>query len=76
MTRLGLDGVIICGGVTSGCVRATVVDAFSLGLSVRVAADATFDRINTSHLVSLLDMELKYAHVLSTSEIISEWTPQ
>jgi nicotinamidase-related amidase len=76
ITRLGLDGVIVCGGVTSGCVRATVVDAFSLGLSVRVAADATFDRINTSHLVSLLDMELKYAHVLNTPEIISEWTTQ
>ena len=76
MTRLGLDGVIICGGVTSGCVRATVVDAFSLGLSIRVAADATFDRISASHLVSLLDMELKYAHVLNTSEIISEWTSQ
>jgi maleamate amidohydrolase len=76
MTRLGVEGVIVCGGVTSGCVRASVVDAFSLGLSVRVAADATFDRINASHLVSLLDMELKYAHVQSTSEIVSEWTSQ
>lgn len=71
---LGVDGVVVCGGVTSGCVRATVVDAFSLGLPVCVALDASFDRVTVSHEVSLLDMHLKYAQVLTSAEIAKEWT--
>jgi maleamate amidohydrolase len=59
----GVDSVVVCGGTTSGCVRATVVDAFSYNLRVVVANDATFDRVRASHRLALFDMNLKYADV-------------
>lgn len=66
----GVDRLVIAGGTTSGCVRATVVDAASLGFNTIVASDAVFDRLAISHHVSLLDMWMKYAEVLTTSEIL------
>jgi maleamate amidohydrolase len=73
LTSWHADGVVVCGGTTSGCVRATAVDAFSSGLAVTVAADASFDRVAISHRVSLLDLELKYAGVRTTERIVREW---
>lgn len=72
LVGLGCDSVIVCGGTTSGCVRATVVDAFSFNLKVTVASDACFDRVTVSHEVGLFDVDLKYGDVLSTSELITE----
>jgi nicotinamidase-related amidase len=69
LTTLGVNQLICCGGTTSGCVRATVVDGFSAGYSVAVAADATFDRGEASHAMSLFDMNTKYANVMSSREI-------
>ena len=68
LRSLGVDSVIICGGATSGCVRASAVDAFSLGFRVAAVSDASFDRLELSHKVSLLDIDLKYGDVISTSE--------
>ncbi|MHB2022620.1 MAG: isochorismatase family protein [Mycobacteriales bacterium] len=59
----GVDTVVVVGGVTSGCVRASAVDAFSYGLRVVVAEDAVFDRSELSHATSLFDLEQKYAQV-------------
>jgi maleamate amidohydrolase len=56
---------------TSGCVRATVVDAFSLNYRVTLAEEGCFDRSEASHAVSLCDMHAKYADVVSTAEILS-----
>lgn len=70
LTRLGVDSVIVTGGTTSGCVRATVIDAFSSGFMVAVAEEATFDRTRTSHLVNLFEMNQKYAQVLTVDEIV------
>ena len=70
LTGLGVDTVIVCGGTTSGCVRATVVDAFSHNLKTLVALDGTFDRVQASHRVSLFDMDLKYADVLTAAQIL------
>ncbi len=70
---MGVDGVVVCGGSTSGCVRATVVDAFSHDLRVVIAADATFDRLVASHRVTLLDLELKYADVATADGIVRGW---
>jgi maleamate amidohydrolase len=70
LTGLGADSVIVCGGTTSGCVRGTVVDAFSHNLKVAVAADATFDRVQASHRIGLFDMNLKYADVLPVARIL------
>lgn len=71
LTLLDCDSLVITGGTTSGCVRATVVDAFSANYRVAVIADACFDRNQTSHAVSLVDMSAKYADILSTDEILA-----
>jgi maleamate amidohydrolase len=70
LTGLGVDTVIVCGGTTSGCVRATVVDAFSHNLKTLVALDGTFDRVQASHRIGLFDMDLKYADVLPAAQIL------
>lgn len=70
---LGVGGVVVCGGSTSGCVRATGVDAFSYDLRATLVADACFDRIQASHRVTLLDFELKYGDVASAGEVVRGW---
>ncbi len=67
---MGIDSLIITGCVTSGCVRATVVDAFSYGYSCFVVEQCTFDRFHLSHLVNLFDMNVKYADVILLDEAI------
>jgi len=63
--------VIIVGTTTSGCVRATVVDAFSLNYRVTLAEEGCFDRSEVSHALSLCDMHAKYADVVPTAEVLS-----
>jgi nicotinamidase-related amidase len=53
LTLLGCDSVIVVGTTTSGCVRATAVDAFSLNYRVTLAEEGCFDRSEASHAVSL-----------------------
>jgi maleamate amidohydrolase len=65
-----IDTLLICGVSTSGCVRATTVDAFSYNYRVAVIEECTFDRGQTSHKINLFDMDSKYADVLSISEVI------
>jgi len=65
-----IDSLIICGGTTSGCVYATALDGFSNNFGVTVVADASFDRIQTAHWVFLLDIDLKYGDVVTTSAAI------
>lgn len=67
---LKVDSLIVCGGTTSGCVRASVIDAFSHNLRCAVVADACFDRLQVSHAVSLLDMQAKYADVVSCAQAL------
>lgn len=62
-----IDTLLVMGGTTSGCVRATVVDASSYHFHVAIVSDAVFDRIQISSVVNLFDMKLKYADVLSTA---------
>ena len=71
LVDLGVDSLIVCGGTTSGCVRASVIDAFSQNLRCAVVAEACFDRFESSHAVSLLDMQAKYADVVSAAEAIA-----
>ena len=63
--------MIIVGTTTSGRVRATVVDAFSLNYRVILAEEGCFDRSEASHALSLCDMHAKYADVLPTAEILA-----
>ncbi|HEY0506707.1 MAG TPA: isochorismatase family protein [Blastococcus sp.] len=67
LRRAGVEALVVAGETTSGCVRATVVDAYSLGFDVVVVEDATFDRSPLSHKVSLFDMHCKYATVVDVA---------
>lgn len=71
LTLLGCDSVIITGTTTSGCVRATVLDAFSLNYRVAVVEEGCFDRSQASHAINLCDMNAKYADVVKTAEVLS-----
>lgn len=64
------DAVVLTGCTTSGCVRASAVDAFSYGIEVVIAEDACFDRIRSAHDHSLLDLSFKYAKVLPSSVLL------
>jgi maleamate amidohydrolase len=75
LVELGVDSLIVCGGTTSGCVRASVVDAFSYNYSVSVVRDATFDRIKASHCIALLDMDMKYADVIGSDAAVASLVP-
>jgi maleamate amidohydrolase len=70
LRQLGADTLIVAGETTSGCVRASVVDAYSHGLRVAVVEEATFDRTLLSHKVNLFDMHLKYASVMHLGEVL------
>jgi maleamate amidohydrolase len=63
--------VIVTGTTTSGCVRATVLDAFSLNYRISLAEEGCFDRSQASHAINLCDMHAKYADVLKTSEVLA-----
>lgn len=65
----GVDTLLVTGGSTSGCVRATVVDAFSFNYFVVVVEEGTFDRIQLSHKANLLDMNIKYADVMPAEAV-------
>jgi nicotinamidase-related amidase len=71
LTLLGCDSVIVTGTTTSGCVRATVLDAFSLNYRVAIAEEACFDRAQASHAINLCDMNAKYADVVKTAEALT-----
>jgi maleamate amidohydrolase len=62
--ELQVDTLLVVGTTTSGCVRATVVDAFSYNFKVVVVEECVFDRGQTSHKVNLFDMQAKYADVV------------
>jgi maleamate amidohydrolase len=70
LTLLGCDSLLVTGATTSGCVRASVLDAFSSNYRVAVVEDACFDRSQASHAVSLCDMHAKYADIVESTEVI------
>ena len=70
LTSLGVDTIITCGESTSGCVRASVVDAYSNGIHTTIAEECTFDRSELSHKVNLFDMHHKYADVMHVDDIV------
>jgi nicotinamidase-related amidase len=70
LVLLGCDSIIITGTTTSGCVRATVLDAFSSNYRCTVVEDGCFDRSQASHAINLCDMHAKYADVVPSSEVL------
>jgi maleamate amidohydrolase len=65
----GVDSLIITGLTTSGCVRASVVDAFSYNYKVIVPEECVGDRSQISHKVSLMDIQMKYGDVLQLAQV-------
>lgn len=70
LTGLGVDTVILIGSATSGCVRATAVDAIQHGFRPIVVAECVGDRLAVAHEVSLAEMDAKYADVESLDVVI------
>lgn len=70
MVYLGCDSIIVTGGSTSGCVRATVVDGLSRGYRVAVPEECVADLHESPHFANLYDMHKKYADVVTVSKVI------
>src|SRR5262249_13659464 len=70
LNSLRVDSVIVTGMVTSGCVRATVVDAYMRNYHVIVVEEAVADYSDFNHRASLLDMHVKYADVARLDEVV------
>jgi maleamate amidohydrolase len=71
-----VDTVIVTGCTTSGCVRASVVDAMSYNFRTVVATDGVGDRALGPHEANLFDMGQKYADLMSTAEIARQLTAE
>lgn len=69
LNTLKVDTLIVVGFTTSGCVRASVIDAFSYNFNVVIVEECVGDRIDASHRMSLFDMHLKYADVTSMDDV-------
>ncbi len=68
LRNLEVDTLLITGTTTSGCVRATVLDAFSYEYKIAIVEECVFDRGEASHAINLFDMNAKYADVISLLE--------
>jgi maleamate amidohydrolase len=71
----GVDSIVVAGCTTSGCIRASVIDAMSMNYRVSVAVDCVGDRAIEPHNANLFDMGQKYADLLAAGEIISALNP-
>lgn len=71
LIKLKVDTLIVTGGTTSGCVRATCVDAISRNFDVAVVEDCVYDRISASHKVALLDLWMKYCDVMTRDDVLA-----
>jgi len=71
LSAMGVNTLIITGLTTSGCVRATCVDAMSSGFVPIVVADACGDRHEAPHAANLFDMNAKYADVVSEEDVLN-----
>jgi maleamate amidohydrolase len=71
LTAGGIDTLVITGVTTSGCIRATCVDAMSYGFAPMVVEDACGDRHEAPHEANLFDMNAKYADVVDEAAVIT-----
>jgi nicotinamidase-related amidase len=71
LVQLGVQTVIVCGESTSGCVRASAVDAYSYGFHVVLVEECCFDRSTLSHKVNLFDLHHKYADVMHVDDVVA-----
>ncbi len=71
LNTAGIDTLLICGVSTSGCVRATALDALQHGFRPLVVADACGDRDQRVHDANLFDLGAKYADVIELSDAVA-----
>ena len=67
-----VDTVVITGGSTSGCVRATAVESLSRGYRTIVPEECVADKHESYHFANLTDLALKYADVVAVQEVF-DW---
>lgn len=67
-----VDTVVLTGGSTSGCIRATAVDSLSRGYRTIVPIECVADKHESYHFANLTDLQLKYADVVEVSEVF-DW---
>jgi maleamate amidohydrolase len=72
LQALGIDHLLVAGTTTSGCVRATVYDAFSHGFGLTIVEECVFDRFPTSHAANLFDMDAKFADVRPLADVLTD----
>jgi nicotinamidase-related amidase len=72
LVALQVDSLFVAGGATSGCVRGSVVDAFSNNYRCTIVEDCCFDRFAASHTMSLFDLGSKYAAIETASHAIQQ----
>ena len=72
LVQRGVQSVIMIGESTSGCLRASAVDAYSHGFHVTIAEECCYDRSLLSHQINLFDLHHKYAVVMSVEEVIAQ----
>jgi len=71
LTANGCDSLVVTGASTSGCIRATAVDALQHGYRVLVPRDAVGDRNPAAHEANLYDIDTKYGDVVSTDDVLA-----
>lgn len=62
---MGVDSLLVTGCTTSGCVRASAMDAFAYNFRVAVIEDCVYDRSEIAHAVNLFDLQAKYGDVIA-----------
>jgi nicotinamidase-related amidase len=70
LTGLRVDTVLVCGATTSGCVRASAVDAVQSGFPVLVPRECVGDRAQGPHEANLFDIQAKYGDVIDVADAI------
>jgi maleamate amidohydrolase len=71
LVALGVDTTVICGATTSGCVRASVVDAVQSGFTVLVPRPCVGDRAQGPHDANLFDIDAKYGDVVELDDALA-----
>ena len=72
LTSLGVDTLIVAGESTSGCVRASVVEAAAHRYRVQVVEECVFDRHEATHAMNLFDLHQKYADVIPIEQALEQ----
>ena len=67
----GVDTIVLCGATTSGCIRATAVDLLQYGYPTLVPRECVGDRAQAPHEANLVDIQAKYADVVSAEDALS-----